>query len=123
MLYHAPMMFTCIKVISRLVVKGGLHVLNMNCWDKQQAAGWAKTNKVDTRQVQARKRLSLTRGRGQDGHIREVLQRIAAQACINVYRKYDVHDSLEKKKPKIQHVECTIIFFIFPQVKNKPCLP
>ncbi len=84
MLYHAPMMFTCIKVTSHLVVKGGLHVLNMNRWDKQQAAGWAKTNKVDTRQVQARKGLSLTRGRGQDGHIREVLQRIAAQACINV---------------------------------------
>ncbi len=103
--YHASMTFTCIKVLSGLVVKGGLHVWNMNRWDKQQAAGWAKTNKVDTRYERVRKGHSLMWGRGQDGHIPEVLQGIAAQVCINVYRSYNVRDSLEKKKRlKIQYV-------------------
>ncbi len=54
----------------------------MNCWDKQQAAGWAKTNKEDTIWQRAGSGLSLTWGRGQNGHIREVLQGIAAQVCI-----------------------------------------
>jgi hypothetical protein len=39
------MMFTCIRVLNRLVVKGGLYVCNTSSWDKQ-AAGWAKTNKL-----------------------------------------------------------------------------
>jgi hypothetical protein len=48
MFCHAPMMFTCIKVLSRLVVKGGCSV-KYESLGQQQAAGWAKTNKVDTR--------------------------------------------------------------------------
>jgi hypothetical protein len=44
-LYYPPMMFTCIRVLNRLVVKGGLYVWNTSRWDKQ-AAGWAKTNKL-----------------------------------------------------------------------------
>jgi P2-related tail formation protein len=54
----------------------------MNHWNKEQVDGWAKTNKKDTRYEQAGKGFSLTRGRGQNGHIREVLQGIAAQVCI-----------------------------------------
>ncbi len=57
-------------------------MFNMNRWDKQQAAGWAKTNKEDTIQKRAGKGLSLTQGRGQNGRIRKVLQEIAAQVCI-----------------------------------------
>ncbi len=56
----------------------------MTCWDKYQATGWPKTNKEDTLWNRAGKRLSLTRGRGQDGRIHEVLQEIAAQVCIYV---------------------------------------
>ncbi len=42
-----------------------------------------------------REGLSLSQGRDQDGHIREVLQGIAAQVCINLYkRSHDVRDSL-----------------------------
>ncbi len=59
----------------------------MSRWDKQQAAGWAKEKKLGTRYVRAREGLSLTRGRGQDGHIRKVLQGAAAQVCINVYKR------------------------------------
>ncbi len=50
--------------------------------------GGPKTNKLGTRQVRAREGLSLTRGRGQDEPIREVLPGIAAQVCINVYNKF-----------------------------------
>jgi hypothetical protein len=57
-------------------------VLNMNCWNKQQAAGWAKTNTEDTLWKRVGTRLSLTRGLGQDGCIREVLQEIDTQVCI-----------------------------------------
>ncbi len=46
---------------------------------KEQAAGWAKTNKEDTTEKRAGKGLSLTQGRGQNGRIRDVLQEIAAQ--------------------------------------------
>jgi hypothetical protein len=35
--------------------------------------------------MQAWVELSLNRGQGQDGHIREVLQKIAARVCIDVY--------------------------------------
>ncbi len=80
-------MFTCMKVLNPLVVQGGLYMWNMNCWDKQQATGWAKINKLDTRSVCAREGLSLAQGRGQDELIREVLQGIGAQVCINVYKK------------------------------------
>ncbi len=54
----------------------------MSRWDEQQATGWAKTNKEDTIWKKAGKGLSQTRGRGRDGHIREVLQEIDAQVCI-----------------------------------------
>jgi hypothetical protein len=81
-------MFTYIKVLSSLVVRGGLYVWNMNHWDKQQVTGWAKTNKLGARQVWAREGLSLTLGRGQDGRIRKVRQGIAAEVCINVYNKF-----------------------------------
>ncbi len=37
---------------------------------KQQAAGWAKTNKEDIIYKKTDKELSLTRGRGQNGRIR-----------------------------------------------------
>ncbi len=53
----------------------------MKGWNKQQAAGWAKANTEDTIWKRASKRLSLTRGQGQDGRIREVLQEVAAQVC------------------------------------------
>ncbi len=53
----------------------------MNCLNKQQAAGWAKTNTKDTIWKRAGKRLSLTRGPGLDGCIHELLQEIAAQVC------------------------------------------
>jgi hypothetical protein len=53
----------------------------MNRWNKQQAAGWAKTNTNDTIWKTDGKRLSPYQGRGQDGRIREVLQGIAAQVC------------------------------------------
>ncbi len=48
-LYHAPMIFTCVEVLSCLFVKRGLHMWNMNRLDKKHAAGWTKTNMVDTR--------------------------------------------------------------------------
>ncbi len=76
--------------------------IHMNGWNKQQAAGWVKTNKVDTRQEGAGEGLSLTRGRGQDGHVREVLQGIAAQVCLNVYRDYDVVIRQKRRKKVLQ---------------------
>jgi hypothetical protein len=48
--------------------------------------------------VQAWKGLSLSRGRGQDGHFRVVLQGIAAQYVLKYRENYDVRDALEKKK-------------------------
>jgi hypothetical protein len=51
-------------------------------WDEQQAARWAKINKEDTKWKRVGSGLSQTRGPGQDGRIREVLQGIAAQVCI-----------------------------------------
>jgi hypothetical protein len=42
----------------------------MNRWDEQHVAGWAKTNTEETIWKRFGKRLSLTRGRGQDGHLR-----------------------------------------------------
>ncbi len=80
-------MFTCIKVLRPPAVKGGLCVWNMNHRGKQHVAGWARTNIIEWEPLQAWKELSLNRGQGQDGRIREVLQRIAAQVCMNVYNK------------------------------------
>jgi hypothetical protein len=57
-------------------------VLNMNRWNKQQAVGWAKTNKEDKICKGVGKRLSITRGRDQNGRIPEVPEEIAAQVCI-----------------------------------------
>jgi hypothetical protein len=37
--------------------------------------------------VWVREGLSLTQGRGQDEHIEEVLQEIAAEVCINLYKE------------------------------------
>ncbi len=70
MLYCAPMMFTCIKVLNCLVVKGGLYMWNMNHWNKQQSTGWAKTNKLTQdkcRWGRLWEGLSLTQGQDQDG--------------------------------------------------------
>ncbi len=39
---HDVYLYKCVKISS---VKGGLNMLNMNGWDKQQAARWAKANK------------------------------------------------------------------------------
>ncbi len=72
----------------------------------------------------SRERPQSTREQGQDGHIREVLQGIAAQAYINVYKKLWCSWFIGKeKRPKIQYVGSMSSLFIFPQVKNKPCLP
>jgi hypothetical protein len=57
---------------------------------------------LQTRWTQDRKGLSLTPGRGQDGHICEVLQGIAAQVCMNVYRNYDVVIHLERKRKDLK---------------------
>jgi hypothetical protein len=60
----------------------------MNRWDKQKLlAGPRQTSWVQEK-CEAREGLSPTRGRGQDGCIREVPQGIAAQVCINVYNKF-----------------------------------
>jgi hypothetical protein len=42
-----PILFSCIAVLSRLVVKGGYMCEMKNPWYKQQATGWAKTNTED----------------------------------------------------------------------------
>ncbi len=65
-LYLAPMMLTCKKVLRPLVVKGGLYVWDMNRWDKQHVTRWARTNITGWGRVQAWGELSLNRGRGQD---------------------------------------------------------
>jgi hypothetical protein len=54
----------------------------MNRWNKQQAVGWAKTNKEDKIWEVVGKRLSITLGRDQNGGIREVPEEIATQVCI-----------------------------------------
>ncbi len=68
--------------------QGRVHVWNMNRWDKQQDTGWAKkqTRKIQYMWKRAGKRFSLTRGRGQDGCIREVLQE---SSCSSMYKVYD----------------------------------
>ncbi len=45
----------------------------------------AKTNKEYTIWKRAGEGLSLTQGRGRNGHILEVLQGLAAQVCIKIY--------------------------------------
>jgi hypothetical protein len=57
----------------------------MNRWNKQQAAGWAKTKTEDTFWKRVGKRLSLTPGQGQDGHIHEVLQEDSRSSMYKVY--------------------------------------
>jgi hypothetical protein len=78
---HAIILFTCLAVSSRLVVEGA-HVKYellgpiTSCWMGQDKQGGYNIEQ------RAGKGLSLTRGRGQNGHIPKVLQGIVAQVCI-----------------------------------------
>jgi hypothetical protein len=54
----------------------------MNRWNKQQAVGWAKTNKEDKIWKGVGNRLDLTQGQDQNEPIREVPEEIAAQVRI-----------------------------------------
>ncbi len=51
--------------------------------------------------VQAWEGLSLTRRRGQDGCIREVLQGIAAQVCMDLYNKHMIFNSLQIEESNV----------------------
>jgi hypothetical protein len=56
----------------------------MNRWDKQHVAGWTRTNRAEWATYSGMGGLSLTLEQGQDGRIREVLQGVAAQVCMDV---------------------------------------
>ncbi len=65
---------------------------------------------------------SLNQGQGQDGRIREVLQRIADQVCMNVYNKPMMCPrSLRIEECNVQGARLICIFSL--QVKSKPCHP
>jgi hypothetical protein len=67
---------------------------NMNRWDEQQATRWAKTNKDDTIWKGGGKRLSLTRGWGQDGHIHEYVN---SYFYTSMYKMYMVLIHMKRK--------------------------
>jgi hypothetical protein len=69
--------------------------------------------------MQAWGELSLNRGRGQDGCIRKVLQKMATQVCIDVYNgsiMISVYHKVEECN--VQGGRLTCFFSI--QFKNKP---
>jgi hypothetical protein len=69
--------------------------------------------------MQAWGELSLNRGRGQDERIREMLQEIAAQVCIDVYNGSIMISVYYKfEECNVQGARLTCLFS--QQVKNKP---
>jgi hypothetical protein len=46
-MWHSLIVYLCTSV-NLSGWQGRVHVSNMNCWNKQQDTGWAKTNKEDT---------------------------------------------------------------------------
>jgi hypothetical protein len=75
------MLFTCMAVLSRTVVRRGEHVkCELLGASNKLLGGPGQVGKIQHERT-ADKGLSQAQERGQDGCIREVLQEIAAQVC------------------------------------------
>jgi hypothetical protein len=92
----------------------------MNRRDKH-VAGWAEQIGLGGQYIQAWEGLSLTPLElARDGRFREVLQGVAAQVCMYVYKIHESPNSLsiEECNSCVQDTQQTCLFSL--QVKNIP---